>query len=107
MAKKGIKLKVGPNGEIRFPKEALDALDVDPGGDVKLFIDTRRKILRLERHVEDVWAEALQPKEQKDFDDILQEQQKRDQDAADLFDRRTGDAPKEKRKPEEDPDLWR
>ncbi len=111
MANKGIPLKVGPDGSVVLPKDALDAIDVSAGGDVKLFVDTRRKSLRIERHVDDVWAEALGPRTQKNFDDVLSEQRQREKDAEDIFNRRSKDAGKEPgkkdSKPEDHPDRWR
>ena len=57
-------LRVGPDGSIQLTKEALEMIDVEPGGQVKLFMDVRRKQLHVERHVDDAWADALEQKEQ-------------------------------------------
>lgn len=107
MAKKPLILDLGANGELRLPGEALEALDVQPGEKLSLRIDTRHKQVRLERHVDDPWSEALKPKKQDGFEDILGAQKQRDADAADLFNKRVKEAPKEKRRPEDDPDRWR
>ncbi len=101
-------LRVGPDGSIQLPKEALDLIDVEPGGQIKLFIDARRTQLRVERHVDDAWADALQQKEQPGMEDLIAEQEKREADAGKLFDERMKDPPKvDKRKPEDNPDYWR
>jgi antitoxin component of MazEF toxin-antitoxin module len=107
MAKKPLILDLGANGEVRLPDEALSALGVQPGEKLSVKIDTRHKALRIERHVDDPWSEALKQKEQQGFEDILGAQKQRDDEASDLFDRRLKDAPKEERRPEDDPDLWR
>ena len=107
MAKKPLILDLGANGEVRLPDEALHALDVQPGEKLSLRIDTRHKALRLERYVDDPWAEALKQKQQEGFEDILGAQKQREDEAADLFDKRLKEAPKEERRPEDDPDLWR
>ena len=108
MAKpKPLILELGAHGEVRLPDDALRALEVQPGEKLSLRIDTRHKAVRLERHVDDPWAEALKQKKQDGFEDILGAQKQRDQDASDLFDKRMKEAPKEKRRPEDDPDLWR
>ncbi len=108
MAKpKPLILELGANGEVRLPDDALRALEVQPGEKLSLRIDTRHKAVRLERHVDDPWGEALKQKKQDGFEDILGAQKQRDQEASDLFDKRMKEAPKEKRRPEDDPDLWR
>lgn len=109
MAGKGIKLTIGSDGRVLLPKEALDAIDVEPGAHVKLFIDTRRRSLRIERHVDDVWGEALKKKDGKSFDDILAEQKQREKEAEDIFRRGSKDAAsgKKDRDPENHPDRWR
>lgn len=99
-------LEVGASGEIRLPPDALEMLEIEPGGKVEIFVDTRRKQVRLERHSDDPWADALRQKQQKGFDDLLAEQSQRESDAADLFDQRLKDPPP-KRKPEDDPGYWR
>ncbi len=102
-------LTIGPQGEITLPEDVLQMLDVAPGEKVEFRIDTRHKSVRIERHVDDAWAEAMQPKEQAGFEDILDEQTKRERDAERLFDKRVEEADPEdkKRRPEDDPNLWR
>lgn len=102
-------LVIGPKGEITLPEDILRALDVAPGEKIGFRMDTRKKMLRVERHVEDVWAEAMKPKEQAGFEDILAEQSKREKAAEKLFDQRVEKADPEdkKRRPEDDPNLWR
>ncbi len=108
MSSKKLKLKVGGAGEVKLPPEALEALDVEPGGEVSLEIDTRRKQLRLERHVDDAWAEALKEKPQKGLEDLMQDQKQREEAAKELFEKRIKDkSPKDKRRPEDSPDHWR
>lgn len=99
-------LKLGPKGEVALPDDVLEALDVGPGGELRLFLDTRRRQVRLERHVADAWEEALRRKPEKGLEDVLGEQVKREQEAKALFEKRLKKPPP-KRKPEEDPDYWR
>ena len=106
MAAKPRILNLGPNAEVQLPDDVLEALDLEPGGQLKLFVDTRRKQIRLERHVEDAWGEALKKKPEKGFEDLVSEQKARDAAASELFDNRLKEPP-EKRKPEDDPDYWR
>jgi len=89
MAKKPARtLTVGSNGEVTLPADVLRLLDVAPGDAVELRLDTRGHAVRLERHVEDAWAEALKPKPQKGLEDVLDEQSRREREADDLFERR-------------------
>jgi hypothetical protein len=99
-------LKIGQGGEIHLPPEAMELLELEPGHQVKLFLDKRRKQIRLERMVEDPWGEAMDRKSEKGFEDILGEQKDRDQEAADYFDKKIKEPPP-KRRPEDNPDLWR
>lgn len=108
MSSKKVKLKIGGAGEVKLPPEALEALELEPGGEMSLEIDTRRKQLRLERHVDDAWAEALKEKPQKGLEDLMQDQKQRDEAAKELFEKRLKDrSPKDKRRPEDSPDHWR
>jgi len=107
MAKKEARvLKVGPGGEVRLPRDALQSLELEPGGEVELFVDTRRKQIRLERHVQDAWEEALREKPKKGFDDLMDEQSRRDVAAAELFEKKLKEPPSGRR-PEDNLDLWR
>ena len=99
-------LPVGPDGEIKLPADVIEKLDIELGGAVEIFLDTRRKQLRIERHTDDPWADALQQKEQRGFEDLMGEQQERDAAAEELFDQKAKDPPP-KRKPEDDPGYWR
>lgn len=108
MSSKKLKLRVGAAGEVKLPPEALEALELEPGGEMSLEIDTRRKQLRLERHVDDAWGEALKEKPQKGMEDLLDEQKKRDEAAKEIFEKRLKDKkPTDKRRPEDSPDFWR
>ncbi|MDH3590461.1 MAG: hypothetical protein OER88_01185 [Planctomycetota bacterium] len=100
-------LDVGAGGVVKLPPDALEAIALEDGEKVRIVVDTRRKEIRLERHVEDVWAEALKPKEQKGFSDLIDEQAKRDEDAKKIFERKLKEAKPGERRPEDDPDLWR
>jgi len=101
-------LKVGAAGEVKLPPEALEALDLEPGQELSLEIDTRRKQLRIERHVDDAWAEAMKEKPQKGLEDLMDEQKQREEAAKELFEKRVKDrSPKDKRRPEDSPDYWR
>jgi antitoxin component of MazEF toxin-antitoxin module len=108
MSSRKIRLKVGGAGEVKLPPEALEALELAAGEDLTLEIDTRRKQLRLERHVDDAWAEAMKEKPQKGLEDLMDEQKQRDEAAKDLFEKRLKDKAKhEKRRPEDSSDYWR
>jgi hypothetical protein len=106
--KKPRTLDVAKDGTVKLPPDALEAIAWEPGEQVRIVVDTRKKEIRLERHVDDVWAEALRPKQQKGFDDLMAEQSKRDADAKELFERKLREAkPGDKPRPEDDPDRWR
>jgi antitoxin component of MazEF toxin-antitoxin module len=108
MSSKRLKLKLGGMGELKLPPEALEALELEPGHELTLEIDTRRKQLRLERFVADAWAEAMKEKPQKGLEDLMQDQKQRDEAAKDLFEKRIKDkGTHEKRRPEDDPNHWR
>jgi hypothetical protein len=105
--KKKRKLPLGSGGELKLPPDVLEALGIEPEDkEVEIFVDTRRKQLRIERHVDDPWAEALKEKPEKGFEDLMSDQEQREADAQDLFDRKLKEPPP-KRRPEDDPDLWR
>lgn len=106
MADPVVHLRLGQKGEITLPEDALYALGAKPGDRLKLRIDSRHKILHLERHVDDPWKEALEEKSTPGFEELLTDQQKRDAEAKRLFEERLkqkGPAPR----PEERPDSWR
>ena len=84
--------KLGPDGSLKLPPDALDALGAEPGDEVKLFIDSRKKVVRIERHSDDPWADAMREKKSKGLEDLLAEQQKRQQAADDLFNRKLRDS---------------
>jgi antitoxin component of MazEF toxin-antitoxin module len=108
MSSKKLKLRIGGAGELKLPAEALEALELEPGQEVSLEIDTRRKQLRLERHVADAWAEAMKEKPQKGLEDLMDEQKQREQAAKEHFEKRIKEKPPhEKRRPEDSPDHWR
>jgi antitoxin component of MazEF toxin-antitoxin module len=108
MSSKKLKLRVGAAGEVKLPPEALEALDLEPGGEMSLEIDTRRKQLRLERFVADAWAEAMKEKPQKGLEDLMEDQKQREEAAKELFEKRLRDkSAKDKRRPEDSPDHWR
>jgi len=106
MAKQKRTLPVGANGEITLPPDALEQLGIEPGGSVEIFVDTRRKQIRIERHVDDPWADALKQKQEKGFEDLMGEQKDRDAAAERLFDEKSKEPPP-KRKPEDEPGYWR
>ena len=84
--------RIGADGTLRLPPDALDALGAEAGDEVKLFIDSRKKFVRIERHSDDPWADALREKKSKGLEDLLAEQQKRQAAADDLFNKRLRDA---------------
>ncbi|MHC4957609.1 MAG: hypothetical protein ACYTGN_04475 [Planctomycetota bacterium] len=101
-------LAVDAKGNVKLPADALEAIGHEDGEQVQLFVDTRRKQIRLERHVDDPWEDAFKKKDEKGFGDLMSEQKAREDAAADLFDRKMKDPPKlDKKKPEDDPDYWR
>lgn len=100
-------LKVGRNGEVKLPPDVLEAIGHEEGEDLRIFVDKRRKQVRLERHVDDPWGDALKKKEEKDFDDLIDQQRDREDAAKRLFDERLKDPPKGDRRPEDNPDYWR
>jgi len=106
---KGRILDLSADGSLKLPPDVLEALQLEPGQKVRLFLDTRRKEVRVERHVDDPWAEAMKKKEGPDFDDLFADQNRREAEAEQLFDRRVDQVKKEKpkRRPEDDPDYWR
>lgn len=99
-------VRLGTKGEVTLPPDVLETLDLEPGGELKLFLDTRRKQVRLERHVADAWEEALRKKPTKGLEDVLGEQTQRQEEAQSLFEERLKKPPP-KRKPEDDADYWR
>jgi len=108
MAKKKKRtLPLGSGGELKLPPDVLEKLGIEPEDkEVEIFLDTRRKQLRVERHVDDPWAEALRQKEEPGFEDLMADQQQREADAEDLFKRKLKEPPPERR-PEDDPGHWR
>ncbi|MHC4819197.1 MAG: hypothetical protein ACYTF8_14205 [Planctomycetota bacterium] len=108
MAKKKKRtLPLGSGGELKLPPDVLETLGIEPEDkEVEIFLDTRRKQLRVERHVDDPWAEALRQKEERDFEDLMADQEQREADAEDLFNRKLKEPPPERR-PEDDPGHWR
>jgi antitoxin component of MazEF toxin-antitoxin module len=107
MAKKKPRtLDIGKDGSVRLPDDVMRALDLAPGEKVEIYLDTRRKAVRLERHVDDPWAEAMKQKPEKGFDDLMTEQQKREAEAERIWKEKLKEGPGE-RKPEDDPDRWR
>jgi len=109
MAKKKKRLlRVGKEGELRLPADAMETLGLEPGEQVEIFVDTRRKQVRLERYVDDPWAEAMKKKQEAGIDDLLDQQAERDAAAERLFEERLKEPPKaDDRKPEDDPGYWR
>ncbi|MHC4134006.1 MAG: hypothetical protein ACYTDU_12070 [Planctomycetota bacterium] len=105
--KKKRTLPLGSRGELKLPPDVLEALGIVPEDkEVEIFVDKRRKQIRLERHVDDPWAEAMEKKPEKGFEDLMADQQQREADAEDLFDRKIKEPPP-KRRPEDDPGYWR
>ena len=102
---------IEPDGTLRLPPEALAALGARPGDEVRLFIDSRKKSVRIERHSDDPWADALKEKPSQGLDELLAAQQKRQAEADDIFDKRLRESKKKKDDPDEkpkgDPDRWR
>jgi len=106
MADPAVFLRIGPKGEIVLPENALHALGASAGEQLKLRVDSRHKVLHLERHVDDPWSEALKDKRAPGFEDLLDDQKQRDAEAKRTFEQKLkekGPAPK----PEDRPDHWR
>jgi antitoxin component of MazEF toxin-antitoxin module len=100
-----MKLPLGKDGSVRLPPEALEALGAEPGDTLKLFVDRKRKFLRLERVSEDPWADALREGPSKGLEDILADQQKRQAEADALFNKKLKET--DGTKPDNDADKWR
>jgi len=83
--------RIAPDGSLKLPPDALDALGAEPGDEVRLFVDSRKKVVRVERYSDDPWADALKEKKSKGLDDLFAEQQKRQAAADDLFSQRLRD----------------
>jgi antitoxin component of MazEF toxin-antitoxin module len=104
--KKPTRLTVAADGSVRLPPEMMEALELKPGEQVELRLDTRRKQIHLERHVDDPWAEAMREKKEKGFEDLMSDQKAREEEAERLFEKRRHEKPAPK-KPEDDPGYWR
>ena len=105
--KKKRTLPLGPGGELKLPPDVLEALGIEPEDKVvEIFLDTRRKQIRLERHVDDPWAEAMRNRPERGIEDLMADQEQREADAEDLFDRKLKEPPP-KRRPEDDTNHWR
>ena len=102
-----MKLDIAKDGSIRLPAELLQALGAEPGDTLKFVIDRRRKTVRFERVSEDAWADAMREGPSKKLDDILADQQKRQADAEDLFDKKLKEPEPDDEKLKDDPDKWR
>jgi bifunctional DNA-binding transcriptional regulator/antitoxin component of YhaV-PrlF toxin-antitoxin module len=100
-----VKLPISKDGSVRLPNEVLEALMAEPGDTLKVFVDKKRKAVRLERFSEDPWADAMREGPSKGLEDILADQQKRQAEAEDLFDQKLKETDGEK--PEDDFDKWR
>ena len=87
-----MKLPIYKDGSVRLPAEVLEALAAEPGDTLKIFVDKKRKSVRLERFSDDPWADAMRESSSKGFDDILADQQKRQEAADDIFNQRLRDA---------------
>jgi antitoxin component of MazEF toxin-antitoxin module len=99
-------LDVGPEFEVKLPADVVEALGLESGEKVQIYIDARRKAVRLERHVDDPWTEALKDKDTPGFEDLMQDHDARQEDAKKLFEQKLKEKP-EKPRPEDNPDLWR
>lgn len=101
-------IKLDKDGALRLPQEVLDAMGAEPGDEMKLIVDNRRKSVRIERHANDPWADAMREQKTKKLDDVLADQQKRHSEAEDLFDKKLRDAKPGDGKPADtDIDKWR
>ena len=82
-----MQVTISEDGSIRIPREALDVLGAEPGDDLKVILDRRRRAVRLERTSGDPWADAMREPKSKDFEDLLEEQKRREAEARAAFDR--------------------
>lgn len=99
-------VKLGPNGELVLPPEALELLGLKAGGEAALCIDERKGIVSLERHVSDLWEEAMREKEKPALEDLFDEHRKKQDAAKQTFERKLKE-PKKPDRPEDKPDHWR
>ena len=97
--------KIESDGSLRLPPEALAALGAEPGDEVRLFVDSRRKSVRIERHSADPWADAMKEKPSHDMEDLFAQQKRREAEADDIFQKRLRDSKKQGDDPK--PDKWR
>jgi antitoxin component of MazEF toxin-antitoxin module len=102
-----MQIKLESDGSLRLPQSVLDAIGAEPGDELKLFVDNRRKSVRIERYATDPWADAMREQKTKKLDDVLADQEKRHADAEDLFDKKLRDAEPGDGKPSDDADKWR
>ena len=98
-------LRIEADGSLRLPPEALAALGAVPGDELKLFIDTRGKSVRIERHSVDPWADAMKDKPSQDMEDLFAQQKQREAEADETFQKRLRDSKKEADEPKSD--KWR
>ncbi|MHC4953779.1 MAG: hypothetical protein ACYTGZ_07800 [Planctomycetota bacterium] len=98
---------IQPDGSIKLPHEALEAIGAEPGDEVRLFIDGRKKVIRIERHSDDPWADALKEKPKQDMEGIFEEQKRRQAEAEAIFKKRLKDSKPGEGKPDSDSDKWR
>ena len=87
-----MQIKLEADGSLRLPPEALQTLGAEPGDEVKLFLDNRKKQIRMERTSGDPWADAMRENKPKGMEDIFADQQQREAAAEDIFKRKLGEA---------------
>lgn len=93
-------------GRLVLPPEMLAAMGVRPGQEVELSRQGKRIVI--ERYVpKDPFAQP-QAKPKVSFDGLLKREEKRRQEASDIFEERLKDPPKlADLRPEDHPDFWR
>ena len=82
-------------------------MGAEPGDEVRLFIDGRKKAIRIERHSDDPWADAMKEKPKIGMKDIFEDQKRRQAEAEQTFKKRLKESEPGEGKPDNDPDKWR
>lgn len=101
--KKPYVVEIGQGGRIHLPKDVMKALDAVPGNQIRFEIG--EDSVRILRHlVKDPFAEAAR-KKTPDIQDLMNQQEARKKEAADLFAK--GMQEKHEIRPEDREDFWR
>lgn len=96
-------IEIGRGGRIHLPKEIMKSMNVAPGNQIRFEVEGESA--RIVRHqVKDPFAEAAK-KKTPDIRELMDQQEARKKEAADLFDK--GIQEKHDIRPEDREDFWR